>query len=433
MKLKGSLGGVATIASGTVASQAIIVLMAPVVSRLYSTGEFGRYSALIAATAVIIPAAAFRFEFSVVLPEDLDQARRLVRIALGAVVLSSVLSAIAVGVVWVAWPGTPWAAVPLAPLWAGLLVFLGGTFTVLTQAALRFRAYKVVAKRAPIQSAATAITQVGFAALSRSSVSLVAAQVVGRAFGLTALLKTIRPLLVRPRGGSYAATVRQYWRFPVILAPSALLNSLGIQLPLLLMAAWFGATTAGELGMAQRLVILPGSVIGGAIAQVFGAETARRLRERSGGCRRYYLRTSLATGGLALVVLVAFVLLSPWAFPFFLGSQWQNSGTLAQALALSAACALVVAPVSTVYLLFQSAATLVMDLSRVALICAVAVFIQLNSYGPLEACWFLVAAQVIYYVALWSYGLRIVTREERARANAPDPDPSHGANGHPTE
>lgn len=45
----------------------------------------------------------------------------------------------------------------------------------------------------------------------------------------------------------------RYRRFPLFLAPSGLLKVLGQQLPVLLVAYWYGSSVAGWLGLTLRV------------------------------------------------------------------------------------------------------------------------------------------------------------------------------------
>src|SRR5690606_9885954 len=137
-----------------------------------------------------------------------------------------------------------------------------------------------------------------------------------------------------------------------------------------------GSAAGGQLTMAQRLVFLPAALVGAALAQVFGAEIAERLRTDSGGSRALYLKATLRISGFAALICIGVLSLAQWLLPFVLGGQWEQSGHLAQAMALSASFGLIVSPLSQVYLVHQSAASLVVDASRIAFIGVAAVITQ---------------------------------------------------------
>lgn len=403
------LRGVLTIGGGALAGQLILIAATPILSRLYAPDAFGAFSALVAVASVIGPSAALKFDAGIVLPEKDAVAGTVARLAFGSAVITSLVSAGVVAVLEVAGYGSAWEGVSLAPLWVGVLVFLTATFTTLTQAALRERRYSLVARRAPIQSIGTAVGQIAFGFVAPTPAGLLGGFTLGRLAGFLPLLRHSWTLISRP-GPSWSTTVREYWRLPALLAPSALLNSLGSQIPLLAVAAIFGSHAAGEFGMAQRLVYIPVTLVGAAVAQVFAAELAKHVREGGVGAVRVYRRTSLQLAALALPVAVLIAVAGPWAVPFILGDAWVLAGELCVPLALLVGLSLVVMPTSQVYTIFQSPASLAVDASRIVLL-GIALAIIVGADLPLiESAWLLTIAQGVNYVATWVYGMHVTRK-----------------------
>lgn len=409
-KLRGSpMGGVLALVTGSAAGQALALLSAPLLSRLYAPDAFGIFSYLFSVSAVLTAIASFRYEQAVPLACDLDEARALTRASLSLAAGFAIVTA-GVVAVWhtpfshaVGFEVLPWA------WWLPALIVLTSWFNTLTQAAIRQRAYSAIAATTFMQNVGVATGQLGFAAFTRSAGGLLSGQLVGRSFGILALAKTSRELLPRPPRGTLRATARKFWRFPAVLAPSALLNTLGTSLPLILIGAWFGPQAAGFLGLTQRIAMAPTALVAVAVGQVFSGELSSRLRAGQIDNRRLYLRTScrLATGGLAVAVVL--LLISDWAFPIILGSRWANSGGYAQAIALSVGAGFVVSPVSFVFIAYQRVVSnIVVDLSRVLLVAglgAIAYFIGLSA---VHTVWAMTIGQVVNYALTWAMGLVIV-------------------------
>ncbi|MDH5134404.1 MULTISPECIES: lipopolysaccharide biosynthesis protein [unclassified Microbacterium] len=398
------------ITSGTLLGQLIVALATPVLSRMYPPEAFGAFSAILAIASAIGPAAALKFDSAILLPEAENDARGVLGLSLVSTLSVSALAGLAALFFGPMMLSDAWVQIPLAPLWIFGLVLTTGLFTSLVQAALRAKSYGLVGWRSTIQSVGITIGQLGLGLLNPSATGLLGGALFGRLLGFGALYRGLRPLLAARGGASQRALFRRYWRSPVILAPSALLNALGSQLPLVMVAAWFGTAEAGQLGMAQRLVFLPAALLGAALAQVFGAEIADRLRNRSGSSRGLYLKATLRIGMVAAPMCLAILLASPWLLPWLLGPGWQQSGLLAQAMAVSASVGLIVSPLSAVYAVHQSVASLAIDGSRIAFIVVAAAIVAATGAGVVEAVWALYAAQVLNYIVTWVYGLRIVSR-----------------------
>lgn len=413
LRSSSALRGVLVISSGTLVGQLVIALATPLLSRLYSPEAFGAYSALLAIASAIGPASALKFDSAILLPRADADARGMLVLSLLSTVSVALLSALVTLIVGPLAFEDAWKGTSLAPVWVGLLVLTTGVFSCLMQAVLRAKAYSLVGWRSTVQSVAISVAQVGLGFVVPQSNSLLAGTVVGRTLGFGALVRGLRPLFSAGDGAKLSDLARKYWRSPAILAPSSLLNAFGTQLPLVIVMAWFGPAAAGQLGMAQRLVFLPAALLGAALGQVFGAELAERVREGSGGGRSLYLKATIQMSVLAALTCVCILVLAPWLLPCFLGNEWEQSGLFAQGMAISASLGLVVSPLSQVYAVHQSSASLLVDLSRIVFILTAAIIIRISEVDEVWAIWILYAGQVLNYLFTWVYGLRIVSRRSR--------------------
>ncbi|WP_435743066.1 lipopolysaccharide biosynthesis protein [Microbacterium sp. PMB16] len=411
LRLGAASRGVLAITSGTLVGQIIVAVATPFLSRMYPPEAFGAFSTVLAVASAIGPATALKFDSAILLPKKEADARNLLGLAILSTTVVAVLSGIVMAFLGpVLLPGMT-DAIPFAALWIGALILTTGLFTSLVQAALRSKSYGLVGWRSAIQSIGTTVAQLSFGLLGPSPSGLLGGALLGRLLGFGALARSLRPLLAARGGASMRQLAHTYWRSPVVLAPSSLLNALGSQLPLILLSAWFGAGAAGQLGMAQRLVFLPAALIGAALAQVFGAEIAQRLRDGAGSSRALYLRATWRISAVAVPMCTLILVLSPWALPWILGADWEASGYLAQGMAISASVSLIVSPLSQVYTVHQSVASLAIDASRVALILGAGAIALALGLGVVETVWVIYGAQVVNYIATWLYGLRIVSRK----------------------
>jgi O-antigen/teichoic acid export membrane protein len=195
-----------------------------------------------------------------------------------------------------------------------------------------------------------------------------------------------------------------------MLAPSALLNAIGLQAPLLLVAYLYGPTVAGWLGMTQRVLALPATLLGAAIAQVFLAEFASRVRENAALARRLFHQTSRRLTIVAAVTSIVLALFGPWMVALIFGKEWAESGHYARALAVSLAVQLVAFPVGqTLIVLERLALQLCSDITRlVATVGAIFAAWMVGS-SALTAIWWLSIASAASYAAAWLTTRWVVT------------------------
>jgi O-antigen/teichoic acid export membrane protein len=71
------------------------------------------------------------------------------------------------------------------------------------------------------------------------------------------------------------AGAKRYRKFPLVSTWSALMNTLSWQLPAFMLAGFFSTSVAGFYSLGFRVLAMPMSLVGGAIAQVFFQRAAR--------------------------------------------------------------------------------------------------------------------------------------------------------------
>ncbi len=81
--------------SGAAIAQAISLLLAPVITRLYSPSDFGTFTFLIALAGGIALIGTFRYEMAIMLPKDDKSAANVMFLSLGIAMAVTLLATIA--------------------------------------------------------------------------------------------------------------------------------------------------------------------------------------------------------------------------------------------------------------------------------------------------------------------------------------------------
>lgn len=81
---------VATVASGSIASQIIALAFSPIIAMLYGPGVFGMLGVFSTIVAILVPVAAMTYAMAVVLPARDEDAWDLVELSLGLAFLTSI-------------------------------------------------------------------------------------------------------------------------------------------------------------------------------------------------------------------------------------------------------------------------------------------------------------------------------------------------------
>ena len=410
--MSGARRGVLSIAAGSAGGQVLALAAAPLLARIYRPADFGLFAVVSALAVTIGTVAALRWEMAIPIPERESDARALVTLGLAAACGTGAVGALLVLLLrdevarWFDQPDlAPWLWV-VPPTAAAM-----GTVLVLNQFAVRHRRYGMIGRRNLFQAVGVVATQLVAGVAGLRSGGLALGFGFGQVVAAGVLLRGARRRGAAAAGGArfrgLAAVARRYRRFPFLMAPSGLLNILGTQLPVLLIASWYGSTVAGWLGLTQRVIAMPIALVSSAVAQVYLAEG----RIFIGATRRLAL---IAVPGAVAVVLAA-----PSAFSLIFGPQWHSSADYAQALAVFMAAQFVASPLSQTLVVFErQGLQLAWDAGRVLVIAGAVSAVALADGSALTAVWAFGLSGAVTYGVGWLMSLRVVTVASRAARRA---------------
>lgn len=366
--LRGSSGSVIVIMLGSGAGQLLVLAASPILSRLYTPAQFGLFTALVLITSVTGTFALFRFDAAIPLPTSDRVAASVAWLALGlATVVSLVI--LAVGA-WIGGPISRLVGTPgLGSVWwlVALATFMVAVDQVFLTWMVREKRYKALALRNALQGAGQAGGQValGVSAALRPT-GLLVGWIIGRVaaigglFSAGGLLRQGRPTVA---GLTHAA--KRYRRFPLVSSWSALINSLGQQVPLLVIGAYYGSITLGLVGFTVRIIAAPAALIGQAVGRVFQGEASAAIRDRRRTLRRIVVTNARTLFWLGLPICAVLAAFGPWLFTVVFGAEWAEAGTYARYLAVGYLAQLAVSPISqTLLILERQGYQLAWDVSR---------------------------------------------------------------------
>jgi O-antigen/teichoic acid export membrane protein len=354
-RIPAAFRGVSRIAAGSIAGQGLVMLSYPLLTRLFDAAEFGLLTVFTSVITIISVGSSATLERAIPIPQRDTEAADVAWTALAAVALTSVLTAV-VGLMAAA-PIAELLGVPqLAQYWWLIVftVFAVGTYLVLSEWMVRERSYGALGRRNLLQGVGQTATQVTLGLMQIRPVGLLLGLGIGRLCGLGGLLSSGGLLRrSRPTLAGLRRTLRRYRRFPMLTLPSALVNSAGLEAPLLIIAAYYGDARAGLLGLTIRVFSAPTAIIGQAIDQVFTGESSAAIREPSGTLTRLLRHTAvrlLIIGALPTAILVV---AGPWLFGLVFGPTWTEAGDYARILAFAYLAQFVVNPISGVLQLLE--------------------------------------------------------------------------------
>jgi len=324
------------LSGGTIFSQVLLVAVAPILTRLYTASDFGVLQAYLSISLFYTVAIALKFDMAVMLPSDDDTGANLVAVSLAATL--GVGSAGALILFLCRNLSLP-VLIALKPyLWLVPLSACGaGSYQVLNSWALRKKQFRTVATTKFTQAFSNITVQLGLGYWSVGPIGLLIGETLGRTSGTLALARAAwtqdreRFKGVRP-GRMWASAIR-YKKFPLVSAPSALINTAGFVLPPLLIGDFHGATVLGWFALADRVVQAPSNLIGTAISQAYTAAATKLVHTDTMGLYLLFTRTAKRLLMISVVPFGLIVWLGPSLFALAFGERWREAGVYARILA----------------------------------------------------------------------------------------------------
>ncbi len=312
-------------------AQALPLLAAPWLTRLYTPADFGALALFASALGIGLAFVTLRLDWSVPNPRGRQAAAGL--LVLGVLALL-VLTLLASGLAWALQPWWPEAALALGPLWLLLpLALLGGGLQQLLQAwQVRGADLAALGRSKVVSSVANvgvSLAASPWLAPAFGAWGLVAGVLAGAWAALLPLWKRSGHLALASRrlgGRRLRAVARRYraevsWSTVVSLA-----NAASLAAPPLLLARHFSAAEVGWYALMHRVALAPLGLVTAAVSQSFWAEAARLVRDDRAALARLYKRGTLRMAWVAVPLALACLAGPWWVGAVFGAERWSGAG-----------------------------------------------------------------------------------------------------------
>jgi lipopolysaccharide exporter len=352
-------GNVLKLVTGGALAQALGILVAPIVTRLFAPEAFGIAALFLSITTIIGVIVCLRYELAIMLPKTDEEATNIVFVSLCSVLLITILSAL----IFI-WESDYILHLIKAPelknyLWLiPVAVSFAGVSTVLNYWNTRtkhFGRISVVQILASITTQATKLTA-GFAGFVSGGV-LVATWMLGVLVSAGTLAgqswRDDKKLFIsHVRWRAIADGVIRYKKFPIIDTWGGLLNTISWQLPALMLSSFFSLSVVGFYALGLTLIMRPLSIISNSLSSVFyqKACTEKNIIGNNGELVENLMDKLMFVGILPTTVLV---MVGEELFTIVFGGRWLEAGRYTQILAPWVFFWFISSPLSTLFLAYE--------------------------------------------------------------------------------
>ena len=395
----------AVLAGGNGLAQLLGILALPLLMNLYSPDDFRLLAVYVAVVTILMPIATMRLDAAIPIPENDDEAFLLMVLSAITTLLIVILLSITIAFFGPIIAKTTGYSdlVPylwLFPFGVGLI----GAYSNLQYMAVRNKSFNLLARTKLLQASLGISTQLGMGWNGLGAIGLLFGHALFSGAGVLSLGKASLKTSLSKVPTKYLSitalikTLRTYQRFPRYSVLEELSNTLGIQLPILIIATYSLGPEAGLLFLAMRAVGAPMTIIGGSFSSVYYSEAPQYKRDGN-----LVVETVSLVKRISRFIVLPFLAAAPFAvqlLPKFIDSEWDRLGPIILMMLPWYSFRLIASPISMV-MHVQMRQKLMLGLTLFGLILRVVpIFVALELFPDFLTLSYAIFSAVFYLIVV---------------------------------
>jgi O-antigen/teichoic acid export membrane protein len=336
--------------TGNAIGQIVGIIAIPIITRLYSVEVYGAFSAILAISIILSTLSTLSLHLAILIPKSDVEAKKILYLSFGfmtvfCMILTSILLVFSSDIL----TALGMASVKWMIYTIPILVLLQSSYLILTYWGVRHKSFGMVSSSKITEGVTDrSIAIIAGMAGYVSSQSLIFARLLSNIVSIFYLMPLFRKSTettktVQKEIISYKSTILKYRFYLQYNAPSMLLISSMMQLPVIMLAAYFSPVSAGLYAIANRVVNIPVAALGSAISQTYTQKIAVDISNNN--LKKVQVDTDNFFTLLFSFMLIPFSVLSVVGeslFIILLGDKWADAGVLASFLSYLAMTTLLV-------------------------------------------------------------------------------------------
>jgi O-antigen/teichoic acid export membrane protein len=334
--------------TGTAIAQFLSMLASPILTRIYSPQDYGVYSLFLSMTSLVSIVATGRYEMAIMLPKSSSDVNSLLNL------IFRIMAVVLVLIIIVLF----FFQDQIANIFGNELskyfsifptfVFLTGVTQIINYLLIREKKFKELASNKILGAVGSIGGHLIFGVFFSSPLGLILGGITGNLLACLFILK--EGCLVQYYKFYKApikAIAKEYKDFPIYDMPSAGLNMVSLQLPIMALGKYFDMTVTGHYAFMDKILSMPTNLISRSISDVF-KQKASEDYNNYGNCSVIFLKTLRFLVFAGFIPLLVLLIGAPFLFGFIFGDEWKTAGKYAQILVFLVYLRFVVSPLSYV-------------------------------------------------------------------------------------
>lgn len=326
---------IVTLIGGSGLSQLFMVLITPILTRLYSPEEFGAFALFISIIALFSPLASARYEQAVILAEDEEIYSLL---ALGVIIVTGF--SLMLLIILLIFNQSIYSLIDDTVLQTWLYfiplnVFLLGVYNLIIPYYNRIKKYQKIAGIQIAKSLSMSLFQVVLVWIKEGVFGLILGQILGQIIATFVLITQLSPgkLYRAMKRETMGLICKKYGNFPRFQIPHVFCSTASSNLPVYIFSGFFHVEITGLYSLSTRIVLMPLGVVTSSASKVYNQHLVELLKNNEDG----YAFTIGFLKSLAwklFLLIGVFTLFAPDIFAFVFGQSWREAGVYAQLLSV---------------------------------------------------------------------------------------------------
>lgn len=336
---------------GRVIAQAIPVLLTPLLTRIYSPGDFGVFAVYASIISFIAMISNGRYCLAIILPKEREDAQKLVSLS---TILT--LSTTTIFLIFLVFWGKHFFSIlnveELNKYIFLIILNIGfvGLYESLFYYGLREKKYKILALNAIVQSIFVIVARLLLGYFGYTGIGLLFSYLFGYIISyILLLLRLETPYRVKIKKSDIKRLFKRYINFPKFSLLGDSLNVLSSSAPNIFLNKGFGSIATGYFNISEKVLGAPIWFVTSSVGDVFKQEASEQYR-LTGSCRKVFEKTTKSLFLLGIIPFILIFFIIPPLVPFLFGEVWAPAGEYIRIFSIMYFSSFVVGP--TAYIVY---------------------------------------------------------------------------------